>query len=348
MKAFLKRVLLFSLLAAICLFALSRLYIVQLGCDYEMEKNGMIQYKDMPDEIPLAVFGNSHAKCAVQWDTEQEQRIFRFADDAQNLLIDRMVFDAYSDRFADGAVLLFSISPMVLYADDQWTLQDLDLMKRYCNILPLDRLPNGKLRLYRLFRAVDFDTRVPVAWFCEQLGLDDSFLPRSSFVPNNLAELPEAERLAAAPKAPADMEAENQKWREAAYSASSLSALCAMLDACRTNGWRAVLFTPPYSHYYTDHDAPAYREKTAACIETLQRDYGVPYLDYSRDERFMNTLSYYMDADHMNREGSRAFVPILLADVSVCLSAKSETSAGAGAAGAEESRAVTNRDEKGG
>lgn len=39
------------------------------------------------------------------------------------------------------------------------------------------------------------------------------------------------------------------------------------------------------------------------------------YCDYAFDERFMNNYKWFMNADHLNKEGARQFVNILMDEV---------------------------------
>ena len=42
--------------------------------------------------------------------------------------------------------------------------------------------------------------------------------------------------------------------------------------------------------------------------------FGVPYLDYSHDERFVYSPELFIDADHLTSAGSEMFMQIVFAD----------------------------------
>ena len=43
--------------------------------------------------------------------------------------------------------------------------------------------------------------------------------------------------------------------------------------------------------------------------------FDIPYLDYSRDTRFASTPAYFVDTDHLNSDGSEAFMNIFFGDL---------------------------------
>jgi hypothetical protein len=46
-------------------------------------------------------------------------------------------------------------------------------------------------------------------------------------------------------------------------------------------------------------------------MDTVVENTGARYFDYSLDSRFSNRYDWFMNGDHMNREGAREFVDIL-------------------------------------
>ena len=44
-------------------------------------------------------------------------------------------------------------------------------------------------------------------------------------------------------------------------------------------------------------------------------DFGIPYLDYSRDDRFAHTSKYFVDTDHLSPDGSEAFMDLFFDDL---------------------------------
>ena len=95
-------------------------------------------------------------------------------------------------------------------------------------------------------------------------------------------------------------------------------AYCAMLDMCQENGWQAVLVTPPYLLEYVtcfEDYSEGFSEVFHKTVSGLAEEYGVPFLDYSRDDEFANTYKYFKNIDHLNYYGAEVFGNRFFADL---------------------------------
>lgn len=81
-----------------------------------------------------------------------------------------------------------------------------------------------------------------------------------------------------------------------------------ILAFCKDNGITAVLITTPYTSFYSDLFAEDFKEEFRSTITEIAEKSGVPYYDYSEDERFSGMLNYFSDADHLNTEGAALFM----------------------------------------
>ena len=80
---------------------------------------------------------------------------------------------------------------------------------------------------------------------------------------------------------------------------------------CKENGITAVLITTPYTSLYSELFSPEFKEEFYAEVNAIASKAGVPYYDFSDDERFSNRLELFADADHLNAEGAAYFMNVL-------------------------------------
>ncbi len=50
-------------------------------------------------------------------------------------------------------------------------------------------------------------------------------------------------------------------------------------------------------------------------VNQVVDDTGVAYYDYAFDERFSSNYSWFMNSDHLNKEGAKQFVNILMKEI---------------------------------
>lgn len=84
-----------------------------------------------------------------------------------------------------------------------------------------------------------------------------------------------------------------------------------ILGFCRQNNITAVLITTPYTSYYSNLFSPEYKAEFRRLVDSIAKETGIPYYDYSADPRFSNSLEYFSDADHLNKEGAAVFTGII-------------------------------------
>lgn len=77
-----------------------------------------------------------------------------------------------------------------------------------------------------------------------------------------------------------------------------------------------ILVTTPYHEIYNKHfDGTWVLNKYYAMMNEISEEFNVPYLDYSHDSRFTSDRSLFSDADHLNKEGKRAFNTVFFQDI---------------------------------
>lgn len=305
MKRFLLRVLLLCVLCLGILFGLSRGYLALLNTDYERKESNTLQFKFVPDELQIACLGSSHAGNAFQRVRyDRKESFFNFNMQRENPVMDEALYRTYQDRFADHAIVIITLSYFSLYDD---TSNSLSIMKRYVDFLPVQSLPNPKTKLFRLFRVIDFSLE-PIASFLEgrtatlQTGETTTFA--SSYT--------EEERLSLGRKR---AQVFFSQIGDAVLEPKIDAALRNLLSDCIEKGYRPVLVTTPYLDEFTRNFSESFLNQFQAECQAYADDFGIPYLDYSRDDRFAHTPKYFVDTDHLNSDGSEVFMDIFFDDL---------------------------------
>jgi hypothetical protein len=89
--------------------------------------------------------------------------------------------------------------------------------------------------------------------------------------------------------------------------ARALRDLDALARELGRRGVRLVLYTPPYHESYGRHFADDGGELRRALLPLLARNPNTVWLDYSRDSAFTRRADFYLNGDHLNARGARAF-----------------------------------------
>ena len=97
-----------------------------------------------------------------------------------------------------------------------------------------------------------------------------------------------------------------------------IEAIYQMITICQEHGAVPILVTTPYLKEYTDavkEGTPEFLPQFYDDIQKIMKDMNVTYCDYAMDERFWSDYNLFMDPDHLNKEGAKKFVKILLDEV---------------------------------
>ncbi len=314
MKRFLLRCLILVVLCLVILFGLSRLYLTFVSTDYLRYRDETLKFKSVPSEIEYAGFGSSHSGASFRPEVFAGHTAFSFFMSSQSPIMDSALYFLYRENLANNAVITLTISPMSLYSNPT---NDMTQMKRYCNALPLSALPTLKTKLYRAFRVVDFRVN-DIFEYSRTRAITDFAAAEANDILTGLA---------------ADNDKSNLDWKEwgaelAAFHKASfvqdpsngpeahvVKAIDDMLADCVARGYRVVLYTPPFTDYFWGSFSEEFQAQMRKDAAEIAKKYGIPYFDYSEDARFCGNMDYFEDVDHMSLAGSKAFIPVLLADI---------------------------------
>lgn len=314
MKRFLLRCLLLLALCAAVLFPLSRLYLTFVGTDYLRSCDETLKFESVPENIEYAAFGSSHSGASIRPEAFPTGTMFNFYMSSQSPIMDAELYRLFRDHLAEHAVVTLTISPMSLYTDPTG---DMTHMKRYCNALPVRALPTLKTKLYRLFRVVDFQLN-DVFEYGRTRSITDFDAALEADIQAGLAANNDKSSLDWTKWGNELAAVQRNEWTTDPAEGPDqrvLSELDAMLSDCVARGYRVVLYTPPFTSYFWGCFSEEFQSQMRSDAAAIAAQYRIPYFDYSEDTRFCENMDYFDDVDHMSTEGSKALVPVLLADI---------------------------------
>lgn len=268
------------------------------------------KFRSMPAAIDFAVFGSSHGRNAFQYAPEGSS-FFNFSMSSQTPEYDLRLMREFQEQIQPGALVVITVGQASPFWTDN-TENFEDKQGRYYRILSPKNIVNVALGRYYLQR------------FSPLLGIEvsdimDAFL-RPEVLQDTITEQIEQTSLAEL-----SIHSEQERIRqnhlsiiEPAYPQGNtvmLSAMEEMLQLCRERQWNAVLVTPPLSQAYHDCFTEEMKETAATFLQDLSETYDVPWLDYSRDEMFLQNYELFRDIDHLNLTGSALFEEKFMADV---------------------------------
>ncbi|MBD5148296.1 MAG: SGNH/GDSL hydrolase family protein [Oscillibacter sp.] len=310
MKTLFWKCALLCLTAAAVLFAGSLAY-WRTETFQELERvEDTVRFRDMPEEIDIAVVGTSHGEDAFQYPPEGCS-FFNFSLAAQTPQYDAAMLRQFGDRIPEGGLVVLTLSYMSPY----WTCTEEAFesrQPRYYRILSPENMVDGSLSRWVLTRAFPLLTLDPPeiveALFGpppehsvtrEEVGLRQ--LPQDT-IPSEQERILRDHWTLIEPSYP---EVNPVMWE----------AYHEMLDLCARRGWQAVLATPPYPAEYSACFPEGFYEEFRAKAEELAEEYGVPYLDYSHHPDYAASHQLFKNLDHLNFQGAERFDRQFFADV---------------------------------
>lgn len=276
------------------------------------------KFMSVPDEVQICNLGSSHGMFAYNYeDIESRYTCFNFALESQSLSYDERILDTYKNKICQGAVVFIDISYFSLYGHAETEDASFDSKnQRYYAFLPSDKIKKYNLKTKMLsgsFRSLSAGPLQIIKKFLKPMLSDSNSIYWSRTTDRtNIQENAEAAYRRHCVDGKTDSEGNLIKNEE------EIAALFDIIRICRKIGATPVLVTTPYLSEYTDAIAlgsPEFFREFYRLIESVTQEMDISYYDYSRDERFCVRYDWFMDADHLNREGARAFTGILMEEV---------------------------------
>ena len=318
MKRFLTVLIAFLLILGTLTFAVNALYLYQQNQVVDtmspMRSSDAV-IRNVPEGIEVACFGSSHALLGIDFeDYEQNTVCFNFGQASQFLSYDDKLLQHYLDNFAPGATVLITISHFSLFGKPDTEYDNFAaLNKRYYKVLP-----DNLIKQYDA-KTDFYVTKFPALAAEDALSLLSMLIGRNH--PNTEWEnSTNSEQVAQNAENRYRTFVENKRAADGSrlYNQEEIDALYHMIALCQENGLRPMLITTPYLKEYMDQireNDPAFMDDFYGIIEQIRGKMGVPYFDYSTDDRFASNYKLFHDADHLNRSGARMFTGILFHEI---------------------------------
>lgn len=263
------------------------------------------KFHSMPQSVDVAVFGSSHGM--TNFKTAPDGAVlFNFALSSQIPVYDLRVMRQYQDHIRPGALVILTVgpsNPYYLQPDSVFSI----LQPRYYRFLSPENIVDVDISLYLRTRfsplLTEDVTEIIAAFFADEepaLTVDARSGHRQTSaedMPDEMARIRRDHISAEITTFPEENPVMMDAYRE-------------MLRLCQENGWQAVLVTPPYLAEYCACFTEFSEDFFDICLQTMEQlgtEFGVPYMDYSRDPNYAGRYDLFKNIDHLNLEGAAEF-----------------------------------------
>lgn len=313
MKKFVRQVITLLLIVTAITVSVNAMYVKLYGANIDYTD----KFSCIPEMIQICNFGSSHGLCGYNYaDYSEEYNCFNFSLTSQRLSYDYRLFQNFEGHITEGTVVFITVSYSSLFGKDEIYEDNFDSKnKRYYSILPAKLLKKYDIKtdvFVRYLPALSVDTGVLVKTLLGKNRVDNTDLNWQK----TACDIDVYENAQAAYW----RHIENNKYDnngERIINHEEIGALYNLIFACKDKGAIPILITTPYLHEYTDEvrKSENFYDQFYSIISQVTSDTGVEYYDYGFDERFSNNYEWFMNADHLNKEGARNFVDIIMAEI---------------------------------
>lgn len=273
------------------------------------------KFSRVPEGIKICNLGSSHGLYGFCYDDiDEEYTCFNFALSSQSLVYDEKILGFYQKNIAPNAVVFVPISDFSLFGKPEDQEKNFEARnKRYYNFLPESLITNydkitGCLQNYPLLTAYEKTAAVFLGVHFSQESDMWSATADDIDLKNNVQESYMRHLVT-------DKLDENQKL---IINEDNISALFHIIKRCRDIGARPVLITTPLLKEYTDtvrKNAPEFEKEFTQTLDAILSKTSVEYYNYSHDKRFSENHGLFFDGDHLNKNGAKKFVAILMEEI---------------------------------
>lgn len=313
MKGFLAKILIYTVIIAVIVGGVNYAYIKLDNSD----EDGTMKYRNIPSSISICNFGSSHGLDSFYYGDISGKNCFNFALSGQSLSYDRRILDYYSEHIQKGAIVFFPVSYMSLFGADERDYEEFaQKNRRYYHILPKE-----------LIKEYDFKTEMYVEYFPALIAgvkLVRFLLGRTEGSPED-AQSQSAEEKGVDMKKNAALyyqlhfiEKKKDVNGNRIINEEEVGALKYMIKKCMDIGATPILVTTPFTREYTDEieaNDSRFFDDFYSLMDCIITETGVRYYDYSRDDRFRDNDDWFSDSNHLDRDGARHFVQVLMEDI---------------------------------
>lgn len=286
-----------AVMLAVTILFLPINYFVSISHDYNI--NGAIMaFKEDPHPVDIINLGASHAMYGYDFESAGLEHL-DLALPAQTIEYDYKLLKEYGEYVKEDGVILVSISQATFgstennYIGNYYKIldrEDIDPFNwiDYYTYLYLPGANTGRFLSAVAGRLKEFRWDDYKAW----TGGGDNYAKRKS----------------------QRVEDEYQIALEDTTISENMAYLKAIIDHCNDNGYPVVLtIEPVHQSYATYFDEDVMDEFVFQYLDELDLD--APLLNYMNDERFSDRQDYFIDPDHLNKEGRQVFSRIVAEDL---------------------------------
>ena len=312
MKKFIYKILLYVLIVLFFTICINLVYIKRDNSD----KDNTMKFQTIPHSIKICNFGSSHGLFSFNYCDVDQIECFNFGLSSQSLSYDKRLFEYYGNNIQKGAVVFIPISYFSLFGKSETTHDDfLNKNKRYYKILPK-----------KMIKEYDIKTDIYVNCFPSLLA-DPNRIVKTLLVglenTNNIdwSRKSDSIDINEDAKKACIRHIFSKKLDENGnriFNYEEFEALEYLIDSCYENGFTPILVTTPYLKEYTDEikkSDPLFLDSFYGIVYKIVESKNVKYYDYGFDDRFVDKYELFMNSDHLNYDGARKFVNILMDEV---------------------------------
>lgn len=314
MKKFVRNILIFLLFVSLIVLSMNHIYVQLYRGDFDHTN----KFSSIPDKLQFCNFGSSHGLFAYNYEyLDEEYNCFNYGMTNQSLSYDYRLFQHYGEHIDQGTVVFITVSYFSLFGKAEVVSDDFaSKNKRYYLILPPSLIKEYDITtdlFVHYFPVLGAGTGELIkTLFGKSKSIDDALWREKVSTDIDIIESAE--------------DASNRHILKNKYddygnrivNQEEVDALYNLVKGCQEKGAIPVLITTPYLKEYTDKvksTTDDFYGQFYGIVDQVVADTGVEYYDYAFDERFTNSYSWFMDVDHLNAEGARNFVDVLMQEV---------------------------------
>lgn len=278
-------------------------------------KNDRAVIKDVPVDISICNLGSSHGFYGFDYDELEEKQVcFNFALPSQRLSYDYRILENYQEHLSKGATVFIVVSYFSLFGQSETEEEQFEAKnRRYYKFLSNSFIKeyDPRINFYiKYVPAILESDMVRMARILIGSNIGGDIWNAST--DKRSVEQHVHSRYMSHIKERLDREGNRL------YNQEEITALYDIIDFCQTQNITPILITTPYlAEYYLEieeNDETFFNDFYCILNQVID-DTGVQYYDYSRDTRFNNDYSLFINTDHLNRSGAKKFTSVLQKEV---------------------------------
>lgn len=325
MKKFLVRIFTYIVIVCVITMILNSLY-VRLDTG---DKGEVAKFDAIPDNIEICNLGSSHGRSSYNYIELEDQYVcFNFGLSGQMLSYDYRILDYYQDKLAEGCVVFINISYFSLIGKGEENEESFKSKnKRYYTFLDKKHIKQYDRNTAFIVKYMpSLDARTNFFQVISEWLYRNSHTNMNSDIGTDVQEYQQPQT--------ADS-IDLNKYVEEVYKnhlvinkldengellidQAEVAALYSIIDLCQQKKWTPILVTTPFLSEYTEYvakNSPEFLDIFYGQIRKVVQNTGVPYYDYSMDERFSSHYELFVNADHLNEVGGKIFVNVIKKEI---------------------------------